>query len=663
MKKIIIIIVSTLFVVTASLYILLFTSMGNNILRPSIEAKINENTPIKVKLEEFFLRMDKLRLVLKTDDDNLLLAEGSYSLFKQSFDIDYTLRLAKLASLNTLIQRKLSGRLLTDGKISGNLDLFKIKGKSDIASSATDYAIVIQEKSLNKAAIKLLNADIRELLAMAGETPYASGKIDLHVQLMELKPPHLKGNVLLNVKDARLDAAVLQKEFGLDISRTSLRSGLTAKLDGEDIVYDFDLDSELAALSSKGKINAGNKSVHADYSLHIKELAFLKSITKSPLRGPFATQGELKGDEKELFIKGSSDLARSKTSYTLTLNDFKPGRMDLRVKDAELSRLLYLAGEPSYADGSVDIDARLSSLSPLQGKSSLTVSRATLHKDVIQESFEITLPNTTFELKSDAVIKDDKVTASSVLTSNLATLKMKKTDLEISTAYLSSDYDLFIPSLQRLEPILERKLIGKLNINGEIRKEKKLTITAYSDIFNGKVNAKMVDTKLDADFKDLQAIEVLKMLSYPQVINASVEGSLSYDTASKKGRLDTRFDTATLTRSQMTDLIGALSHSDLTKERFNQGSLISLIDKEIITSELAMQSKRVNLNSKRFIINSKKQLIDAHFAIKVKEYPGDVIVTGDINAPKVRLDAKSMVTPEVKEKVTKEINRFLKKLF
>jgi hypothetical protein len=291
------------------------------------------------------------------------------------------------------------------------------------------------------------------------------------------------------------------------------------------------------------------------------------------------------------------------------------------------------------------------------------VSKATVHKDAIKKSFDITLPYTTFELKSNAVIKDDKITASTLLTSNLATLTMKKTDLQTKTAYLSSDYDLFIPSLQRLEPVLERKLIGKLSVNGEIHKKDKLTITAHSDIFNGKVNAKIVDQKINADFKDLQAIEVLKMLSYPQVINAPIEGTLNYNTASKIGKLDTRFDTATLTRSQMTDLIGTLTHSDLTKERFNQGSLVSLIDKEVITSELAMQSKTVSLHSKKFIINSKKQLIDARFALKVKKYPGDVIVTGDINAPKVKLDAKSMVTPEVKEKVTKEINRFLKKLF
>lgn len=663
MKKFIIIITSLLLIVVALAYTLLFTSMGNNILRPSIEAKINENIPLKVKLAEFVLRTDRLKLLLKTDEDNFLLAQGEYSLFSQSFDINYTLHIAKLSNLSTLLQRKLSGKLLTEGTVSGDLDLFKIKGASDLAQSSTDYAIVIKDKALDKAAVKLSGADIRELLAMAGEKAYASGKIDLHVQLTELKPPHLKGDVRLNVKQAKLDASLLKKEFGLNIARTSLRSDLNAHLEGETVDYDLNLDSELAALGSTGKINATKKSVNADYSIDIKELALLKSITQTPLRGPFSTQGKIQGDEEELSIKGHSDLARSKTSYAITLNDFKPGPIELLVKNAELSKLLYFAGQPSYADGKVNIDAKLSSLSSLQGKAKLSVTQASAHKGVIKKHFDMNIPDMKFELRSDAVIKNDTLTAATDFSSNLATLKMKKTDLDIKTAFLSSDYDLFIPSLQRLEPVLERKLIGKLAVNGEIHKKQKMTITAHSDIFKGKVNAKMVDTKLDADFKDLQALEVLKMLSYPQVLNAPVEGSLSYDTASRKGKLDTRFDKATLTRSQMTDLIGALTHSDLTKERFNQGSLISLIDKEIITSKLAMQSKTVDLHSKRFIINSKKQLIDARFSLKVKKYPGDVIVTGNINSPTVKLDAKSMVTPEVKEKVTKEINRFLKKLF
>ena len=113
----------------------------------------------------------------------------------------------------------------------------------------------------------------------------------------------------------------------------------------------------------------------------------------------------------------------------------------------------------------------------------------------------------------------------------------------------------------------------------------------------------------------------------------------------------------------MTDLIKGLTHKDLTKEHFNKGTLISLINKDVIRSELKMYSTDVKLNSKKFIINSKKQLIDARFALQVKKYPGDILVKGDINAPSVNLDAKSMITPEVEDKVSKEINRFLKKLF
>ena len=153
------------------------------------------------------------------------------------------------------------------------------------------------------------------------------------------------------------------------------------------------------------------------------------------------------------------------------------------------------------------------------------------------------------------------------------------------------------------------------------------------------------------------------MLGYPEVMDAPVNGTLVYNTKSKKGKLVTRFERAVLTRSKMTDLIQGLTRTDLTKERFNKGSLVSVINKEIINSDLKMQSKRASLKSKKFIINSKKQLIDARFALKIKEYPGDVIVKGSINSPKVKLDAKSMITPQIEKKVGKEIDRFLKKLF
>jgi hypothetical protein len=202
-----------------------------------------------------------------------------------------------------------------------------------------------------------------------------------------------------------------------------------------------------------------------------------------------------------------------------------------------------------------------------------------------------------------------------------------------------------------------------MRINGEIKKDKHLDITAYSKAFGGEINTNMHDEDLRSEFKDLHAIGVLKMLGYPEIMDGSTNGSILYNTKTEQGKLDARFDKATLTRSQMTDLISRLTRADLSKEHFNKATLVSVINKEIITSDLDMQSKDVSVQSKKFIIDSKKKSIDARFSVKIKKDGGDVLVQGAINDPSVRLDAKSMITPEVKEKVNKEINRFLKKLF
>ena len=839
MKKTALIITSIIAISLVLLYVLLFTTSGNNLLRPSIESKINENSPIKVSLSKFALDMSNLELFIEIDEKNTFSAAGTYSLFSQSFDINYDLSLKKLSSFNDQAKRELSGELLTQGKVSGDLSLFKVKGSSDIAASQTSYAVVIKDMNLSKAAIKLSDAKIEKLLVMVGEKNYAKGNLDLHVQLIDLDPNHLEGSIALDIKNSKLNAKVLKKEFDVSLSKTALSGKVRAKLDGSTITYLTKLDSELAKIHSKGSLQttelivdstysidikelalfksltnapirgafftqgsiqgkepkysilgtstfASSKSdytlkikdkkpqelllhvkdaslakvlymlgqekfadaklnvdlnlqdldpktlkgkalislsqgrvnqkimkksydvvlpktqftleskadlsstninydfaltsnlakilskgsiqpkslkTQAEYSLNIKELALLKPITKSPFRGPFSTKGEIQGDKKELKLKGHSNVAKSKTAYSLLLKDLEPTSAKLKMSNAKVSKLLYLLGQPSYAEGNLNVDADISSVSQLTAKAKITIKKGLVHKAQMKKDFDISFPYTKFELKNDTTVKNDTLSASTKIDSNLATLSMKKTRYDLKTSALNTDYEVFVPFLERLEPILERKLFGEVKATGEITQDKQLTITAHSNIFQGKFNAKIVDDKVNANFKNLRTLEVLKMMGYPEVMDAPVNGTFVYNTTSRKGKLDSRFDKAMLTRSKMTDLIGSLTHTDLRKERFNKGTLISVINKDIIDSKLDMHSKKMSLKSKKFIINSKKQVIDARFALKIKKYPADVIVRGNINTPDVSLDAKSMVTPEVQEKVGKEINRFLDKLF
>ncbi len=663
MKKTLLIITSTLLLILGLIYTLLFTQTGNNLLRPVIESKLNQYSSMPLELETFSLSTNSIKLILRLDRKNDVSLEGAYSLFTLDFDIDYAINLTDLSALSEHIQRRLAGQLLSEGKIQGNLDLFKIKGKSNLAQSDGQYALVIKEMELEKAAIKLENINIQTLLGMLGEKAYSSGKIDVLVQLNDLDPTAMQGSVAINIKEAKLNARTLHKEFGLTLSRTSLKGALKATLDGTNINYLTNIDSALATLYSKGKIETDKHSLNASYKIDIKELALLRSITKAPLRGPFFTQGRIQGKDKALTVTGSSDIAGSDTSYKVRLADLKPTTLTFKSKHASLEKLLYLAGEPSYADGKTDLHAEFSSITPMKGDVTLSIGKGIAHTKEIQKAFGLNLPYTSFDLTSTATIQNDRLQAKTNLRSNLATVRMNKTEYHLKNTTLLSDYDLFIPSLQKLERLLDKKLFGEVKAKGEIKKDKQLTLSAHSDIFNGKLDAQVVDEKIRASFTGIHAIEVLQMLGYPKVMDAPINGTLRYNTSTRQGKLESRFDKAVLMRSKMTDLISGLSRTDLTKERFNEGSLLSIIDKDIIRSDLDMHSKRVNLKSKKFIIDSKKQRIDANFALQIKKYKADILVTENINSPKVRLDAKSMITPEIEEKVGKEINRFLKRLF
>ena len=839
MKKILITLTLVLLTPLLLVYTLVFTSFGNKLLSPYIQDEINKHSPVSVKLSQFHLDLSTLKVLLRIDEKNTILAQGNYSLFSQDFDIDYEVKLTDLASFSKLANRKLSGKLITQGNVKGDISAFKIKGNSDIAKSTSEYAIVVHELKVHKAAIKLDNADIQNFLSLVGEKPYAKGKIDLHAQLNDLNPNDLKGSVVLSVKDARFNKKILKDELGLTIHKTSLQGSFNAKLQGNTINYQTKITSELANINSKGRIKTDTMLINSKYTLDIKELALFKSITNAPLRGPFFTQGKItgenktynisgdsdlaasstqyslklkdnspqelrlnikdaslekmlyllgeapyakalinvevsldnldpkapdgkasmrlskgqinqkvmkkhfdvelpktdfslktdvkikpdninytfllasnlakigsqgdiepqdlntkasydvnikelsllkpltkapfrgafttkgniKGNRENLFVKGDSDLAQSSTNYQLQLTDLEAKNAKLSIKNAEISKLLYLVGEANYAKGKLTADVNLDDIAKLSGTTQLSIKKGLLHHNQIKKDFDIQLPYTKFELLSDATIVENKLTAKTTLTSNLATLKAKKTRLDISTMALKSDYEVFIPFLERLEPILERKLYGEVKARGEVSKDKKLSITAHSNIFNGKINAKIVDEKINADFTNLRTIKFLKTLGYPEVLDAPINGSFNYNTLSQKGKLDARFEQATLTRSKMTDILKNFTHTDLTKERFNQGSLVSNINKEIINSKLSMKSKTMKLESKKFIVDSKKQTIDARFALQIKKYPGDVLVKGAITSPSVKLDAKSMITPEIEKKVGKEINRFLKKLF
>ena len=493
----------------AALYVLLFTPPGNSIVAPIVEDKINEAVPLKTSLEKFELTADTFAITLLLSENNRIEAVGNYSLFSRSLNAAYRVRANDLSELEPLSQAPLKGKLHTEGKVTGTLEKLNINGTSDLAGSNTEYAVELTEFDPTSITAKVSEAELALLLQMAGQKPYSSAKVSLDANLKSIKPEAMDGELLLNVVQGRMNKAVMKQDFNLTLPDTTYTATANARLNGKQITYDAKLDSTLAYLFSQGKVTPDPLSTDLHYEVNVKELALFKPLTNAPLRGPFTTSGTVKGDRERMNIIGKSDIAASKTTYDVSLEAFKAQRVLAKVSGAKLAKLLYMAGEPAYATGNLDIDLSLKSLDPenLLGHADVKVSQGKLVSGVFKETYKITLPpKTSFSYDLDAKLNGTQVDYTTLLKSNLASIDSKGSVIP-KTLGMDLGYTVNVKKLELLKPLTNAPLRGPFSTSGTVKgDEKRLNILGKSDIAASK-------TTYDVTMEELKAQRVLAKVS------------------------------------------------------------------------------------------------------------------------------------------------------
>jgi len=490
-------------------YVVAFTAIGNNILKPVIESKIQENTHLQSKLDKFSLTMSDFEILLHLTKENKLHIKGNYSLFSQSFNVAYRVSFDKLSEIEKLAQTKLNGNVHTQGQVVGDMAFIKVDGKSDIAKSDTSYHVELTNFNPTSIIAKINNADLKTLLYMVNQKLYASADINLDINFKNIEPHKLDGDIYLVTKNGKINSKVMKKDFNITIPTTAFSMNLDAKLKGDDVKYTYILDSNLAKISSGGNVVPEPLKVDIKYGVDIKELAVLKPITNAPLKGAFKTDGIVVGSKKEMKIKGSSNLAASKTTYDVELKEFKPQSIIARIAGAKLDKLLYMAGQPKFAKANLDMDVKLTSLDPknLAGTLKLGLKDGVVNRKVMKKSYKVNLPKTTFSSKTDVILKGKDIDYTTYFNSNLAKINSKG-NVVPDTMKMDITYALNVAQLALLKPITGADLRGSIKLNGDVKGDKeKLLVTGYSDVADS-------DTVFSASLKDFQ----------PKTLKAKVKG-------------------------------------------------------------------------------------------------------------------------------------------
>lgn len=514
--------VGIVLLLVAVVYVVAFTSFGNSLVAPVIEGKIKEQTKMDSKLEVFSLSMSEFEILLKIDNDNKIHAKGNYSLFSQSFNVAYKVTLEKLQNLKPLTNAPVQGTFHTDGTVKGNMAFLEVDGKSDVAKSDTSYHVELTDFNPTSIIASIKEADLVALLNLGGQKAYASAEINLNINFKNITPHVLDGDISLKTKNGKLNASLMKKDFKIDMPQTAFNMNLDAKLKGDDIDYDYSLSSNLANITSAGKIVPEPLGTDIKYNVDIQELAVLQPITNAPFKGPFATSGTVKGNQQSMIVNGLSNVAQSDTRYTINLVEFAPKSVIASIKGAKVSKLLHMLGQPNFASSDLDADIKLTSLDPknLAGYADLKLINGLLNSPVMNEVYKVNIPKTTFSSTSHVDLKGKNIDYKILFDSNLATLNSSG-NIVPDTMGMNLTYGVDIQELAVLKPITGADVRGPFKLNGKVKGDKnKLTVDGKSDVAASDTSfeAILADFKpasVKATMKNLKLAKVLYMVNQP----------------------------------------------------------------------------------------------------------------------------------------------------
>ena len=699
---------------------LFFSDFGNNLAKPYIENLIKEKSGLDVKLEKFDLNFSDLDISANVNDAANVNVKGKYSLFARSFDLNYDANAHDLAKLGIKTSEGLSlkGQILGDldkfgingsGRIfdsnvkflanlkdlkpldlqidakglnvekalavaslpiyaKGNIDILSdIKASSSGAegnASIKSSNLILNESAFKDMNISIpkgvqitLNSDItaqNDVLRAASKIDSTLGKISAEKSEFDLKNKTLNSDFNLNLPDlAKLESLIGRKISGDIKANGNLKTDFsTLELSNSQILA---LKDALKA-DAEVKYDLKNKNGELSAKLNANDLAALQNVLGVKLQGKAngefsaaLAQNELKNLNLNLNAMGGNLNASG------NLSDLKLKASNLNL--AVLSALFY---GNAIGEGTINGDAKLSLKDGINGTAQISLANGAIFKKFLDGATGKSFPS---DLKADAQaqtnIKNSVATFSVSANSDLAQLQSLNGTYELKNKALKANYALLIPSLQRLEFFLNRRLNGKIAATGELSHDgKSLFATINSKVAGGELNGQIAGDEANFKIKNFIVKELTTLLNIDHVYDGTGNANLTYNTSSHSGKFDAIINNGRLPSGGLIDKIGKILGRDLGGEVYNDAKVNGTIKQNLINFNADMSAQKSKLNVTGGTLDSKTGAISVPVKANIEKTDLEINITGTIKEPKY--DVRS---DYLKGKLDKQIGKGIDKLF
>ena len=635
------------FLVAVGLFVffMLFTQSGNNTLKPYLEEYSSKKLQQEVHIEAFTLKTNFLDIEAIVNKNSKIILNGNFDILKQSFAIDYDVDAKNIKTPYVNVKEPLHVK----GQAQGTLKKFQIKGSGLAFRSQVRFATDIEDKNLKALQLKAKNVKIEDILAFVKKPIYSRGLIDVDANIKTATSNNYTGQGNVTIHYGTLNNFLLEKDFGIKVPTIlTYRGSIKAHADADKLYAVTQIISNVAQLNTKEtQYNLKDKVFYSDYTLHIPKLALLEKR----LQGDITLDGNIKKDKEDLSVDVNSKTLGGIFKAVLFNNT-----LQVDMKDMHLDKVAHLLKQPKYSDGRLTATLEMANIKPLneKGNLDLTITDGNLH---VQELFQTKQrEDLKYSFHATDTIEKELHSIKADFNSDILNLKLKESKFNANTQSLQGLYSLHVEDLNNLYMFTQRAMKGVLQVdgnysyaNGAVLVDGKTGFLDANSTFN------LEDNVFHVRSDDLSIVKVTDMLYYPQVFDSFATLEADYNLTNKVGLVNVNALNGKLMKSELTDIVQAVSGFDLSSEIFKDSLFRGKIADKKVDFSLLMNGLESYFKIPTGYVNLDSNEIKSDFDVKIKKKDFQGSINGSLDKPEVKLNSSEYL----KQKLNKAIDKNL----
>lgn len=636
-----------LLVICGMIYTLIFTSLGNAILAPRIEAFVSEKIAMPFKLNEFKLGFNDLKISSTINGELSISTSGKYSILDKNLDLKYKIYANSFSSMPL--------NLNIAGDVKGSFENILANGSGNLAGSKLRYAVRIVDFNPLELKLDARNLDLAQLSLIALKKPYLRGFASITADVA-LKNGTQFGFANINAPKISADNALINKDYGIKLPK-NFNANLNSDISVNNSILTAitTLNTNLAnANAQKTSYNLKTNELNTDFNLDIANLANLEPLISQKLNGSvkIALNTQIKNNKMQFLDAQINGLGGNIMAKLVN------GELNAQIKDIKLAEALSLASLPPLAKSQINGFAKITGLNNPQnanGNASLKFSKGELDYKQMNKILNS-------DLKSNIIFTGD--TKISVLSGVLnldalldsPALKMAKLSAkyELNTASGDADFNANIPNLGL---IFGSKAKTSAYIKANANFKNNAIAKANIDIngLGGNINATLNNQSLQANINNIQAGNVFAIIAQDELFSGSLNANInlsSLDITKLNGQGQISLNNAVFNAPNLSKMLDVKFPQN---SKFNLNSKVSFKD-SLAKFNALFNSDLAKLDELNGIYDLKQNALNADFKASVANLANLAFLSGaSINAPLNANGKVSMVNGALNAKINSDI--------